>query len=560
MKKTRIKKHRFRFIRAYSTTFSILLSFGWIYLMAYFLGQNWRIRKLEKAYVKNARRLKKMILSLRGLYIKVGQLISIMSNFLPKEFRNELEGLQDRIPPRPYKEIAARIKHELGNSPDNIFESFDKKPIASASLAQVHKAVLKDRQEVAVKVQYMDIERMAKLDLKTLRRIFRTVEFFFGIKGISTNFLQIKEMILDELDFIKEADHIETIAANFSNKDEVKFPKVIRQYSTHRILVTEFMAGSKASNLSYLDKCELDRGVLAEKIVRAYCQMIFVDGIYHADPHPGNIFVQQDGSLVFLDFGAIAKLSPEMKEGIPQFLEGVLKRDKVQITEALQLMGFIAYEDNGYNTEKLIEYVYANFLQEMSFDSWSLNDIQNNIQNPIEVLGDFRKLNISFRDLMSKIQVPKDWILLERTVMLLMGLCTHLEPQMNPMKTIKPYLDEFVFGPERNWKKFVGNVIKKYLLSIIKLPEELNGLIAKANKGELNVRVKDVRESTDLLYALGHQILYGLFCMLTGGLAYFSYRSDEVYLVKWLGGASAFFAFSMVVNMWKVKRRKKRKR
>lgn len=501
-----------------------------------------------------------MILSLRGLYIKVGQLVSIMSNFLPKEFRKELEGLQDKIPPRPYEEIAARIRHELGKSPESIFKSFVKEPIASASLAQVHKAILHDGQKVAVKVQYMDIERMAQLDLKTLRKIFKTVEFFFGIKGISTNFLQIREMILDELDFLKEADHIEKIAANFPNNPEVKFPKVIREYSTSRILITEFMEGTKASNLDYLDECNIDRGELAHRIVKAYCQMIFVDGIYHADPHPGNLFVQKDGSLVFLDFGAIACLSPDMKKGIPLFLEGVIKRDKAQITNSLQLMGFIANFDIGDDTEKLVEYLYKSILEEMSFDSWSLNDIHKNFQNPIVVLGDFRKMNISFRELKSKIQVPKDWILLERTVMLLMGLCTHLEPEMNPMNTIKPYLEEFVLGSEKNWKKFFGNIVKTYLMSVVKLPEELNKVIAKVNKGEINVRVKDVQESTDILYNLGHQIIYGLFCMLTGGLAYFSYRNDEVYLVKWLGGASAFFALSMIVNMWKVKRRKKRKR
>lgn len=553
-------KPRFRLLKAHSTTLRILLSFGWIYLASQLLGKNWRKQKMESAYLRNARRLKKMILELRGLYIKVGQLISIMSNFLPQEFRNELEGLQDKIPPRPYNEIAARIKHELGASPEKIFKSFNKEPIASASLAQVHEAQLKNGQKVAVKVQYMDIEKMAKLDLRALQRIMKMVEFVFKIKGITTNFQQIKEMILDELDFRKEAEHIENISANFAPKKRIKFPKVHHEFSSQRVLTTSFMEGIKASDLDYLTENNIDRDKLAKRIIKAYCQMIFVDGVYHADPHPGNLLVQKDGSVVFIDFGAVACLSPSMKDGIPQFLEGVLKRDRKQITESLQLMGFIAYTDNGYDTERLIDYVYGTFFQEMSFDSWSLNDIQSSLQSPMEVLGDIRKMNISLRDIMSMVQVPKDWVLLERTVMLLMGLCTHLQPELNPMHTIKPYLEEFVLGKDKNWKKFIGNAIKEYILSLLKLPEKLNEVLAKAEKGELQVRVKDITESTDIIYSLGHQVLYGLFCMVAGGFAYMARYNGEIVLMKWLSGISLFFALSLIINMLKIKKRKSKRR
>ncbi len=554
------KEPRFRFIKAYGTTIRILISFGWIQLLGLAFGKRWSARKMERAYLKNARRLKNTILKLRGLYIKVGQLISIMSNFLPEEFRNELEGLQDKIPPRPYEQIAARIRNELGDAPEVLFKSFKKEPIASASLAQVHEAYLHNGQKVAVKVQYMDIEKMARLDLTTLRRILKMVEFFFNVKGISTNFVQIKEMILDELDFEKEAAHIEAIAANFTKDPFIKFPKVISEFSSHRVLTTHFMEGTKASNIPYLDDCKIDHEEVAQRIIKAYCQMIFVDGIYHADPHPGNILVQQDGSVVFVDFGAVAQLSPAMKEGIPQFLEGVLKRNKRQITESLKLMGFIAYAENGYDVEKLIDFIYGNFLKEMSFDSWSLSSIQENFQNPMDVLGDFRKLDISLRELMSIVQVPKDWILLERTIMLLMGLCTHLKPDINPMNTIKPYLEGFVLGKNKNWIKFIKEIIKDYATTVIKLPQELNQTLTKLNKGEINVKVKDIQESADLLYTLGHQVLYGLFCMVTGGLAYFSHNNNEPILMKWLGGVSVFFAICLSVSMLKVRKRRRKRR
>jgi ubiquinone biosynthesis protein len=555
-----MEKHRFRILKAYRTSLHVLLSYGWILLMSYIFGKGWQNRKMNDAHIRNAKRLKKMILELRGLYIKVGQLISIMSNFLPEKFRDELEALQDKIPPRPYEEIALRIRTELGNSPEKLFKSFNKEPIASASLAQVHEAYLPDGSKVAVKVQYMDIEKLAKIDLRTLQRILKITEFFFHVKGISTNFLQIREMILDELNFQKEAEHIETISSNFKGNPEVKFPHVVHQLSTNRILTTEFMDGIKVTNLAFLEESNIERGALADRIVKAYCQMIFVDGIYHADPHPGNLLVQKDGSVVFLDFGAVARLSPEMKEGIPQFLEGVIKRDKVKITDSLKLMGFIAINRDGYDVETLIDFIYSRFLQEMSFESWSLKNLQGSIENPMEMVGDFRKLDISLRDLMALFQIPKDWVLLERTIMLLMGLCTHLQEDMNPMKTIKPYLENFVFGKGKNWKKFVGNIIKDTMMSVVKLPGEMNKLISKANKGELNFRIKDIPESADLIYALGHQFLYGLFCMACGSLAYFSHLNNESQHEKWFLGISIFFALCILRSMWKVKRKRAKRR
>ena len=288
--------------------------------------------------------------------------------------------------------------------------------------------------------------------------------------------------------------------------------------------------------------------------------MIFIDGIYHADPHPGNLLVQTDGSVVFIDFGAVARLSPAMKEGIPQFLEGVLKRDKAEITDALRLMGFIAYGDNEYDVETIIEYIYGRFLQELSFDSWSLKDIQIDLETKMEVIGDFRRLNISLRDLMATVQIPKDWVLLERTILLLMGLCTHLQPEMNPMRTIRPYLETFVLGQDRDWKEFVGSIVKDMAVSLFKIPGEMNQVLSKTNLGELEFRIKDVARGAELLYALGHQILYGLFCMVTGGMAYFSYLRDETYLINWFGGASAFFVTCLLGSMWRVRQRRRKKR
>ena len=154
-------------------------------------------------HLRNARRIERTICELQGLFIKVGQLISIMTNFLPEEFRRELEGLQDAVPPRPYDDIEARVREELGKTPDELFAEFERRPIASASIGQVHLARLHDGKKVAVKVQYPDIEEIVRRDLHTLRRIFRIVEWFIPYQGLDELYREIRAIVLEELDYTR---------------------------------------------------------------------------------------------------------------------------------------------------------------------------------------------------------------------------------------------------------------------------------------------------------------------------------------------------------------------
>lgn len=534
---------RFRLFPAYSTTIRILISLGFFHLKGKLMGAEWTARHLEARYVKNARRLKNAILQLKGLFIKVGQLISIMSNFLPEAFRAELEELQDKIPARPYSEISTRIQNEFGKTPDTLFATFEQQPIASASLAQVHKAALQDGRTVAVKVQHLDIEKIAKEDLRAIRRLITLVSFILRFRGLDTNFDQIRDMIMEELNFEMEGRYINAISANFEGDPQVSFPEVIAEFSSERVLTTTFIDGFKISNLDAIATHNIDRQELAERVLMAYCQMIFSDGIYHADPHPGNILVRPDGSIVFIDFGAVAQLSSVMKESIPQFLEGILRRDPEQVINMLKRMGFVAHNENDYQAERIIEYVYSRFLEDLSFDSWNLQDIAANVdlKTKMEVMGDIRKMNISFRELTSTFQMPKDWILLERTILLLMGLCTHLSPTMNPMKTIRPYLEEFVLGKDRDWMKLVTTVVKDMAMSVLTVPEQMNSVLGKADRGELEMKVHGLRESANLLYALGHQVIYGMFAMVAGGMSYVAYSNGEMMLADGLALGSGFF-------------------
>ncbi|HNT76924.1 MAG TPA: AarF/ABC1/UbiB kinase family protein [Anaerolineae bacterium] len=550
---------RFRFLRAFGVTFWIVISLSLFDLLGKLFGTEWANSRRPAVYARNARRLRDLLLSLQGIFIKAGQLISILSNFLPDYFRKELEELQDRIPPRPLSEMTARIRKELGKEPELLFAEFDPTPIASASLAQVHLARLHDGRRVAVKIQYLDIEANTRQDLRTIKGLLSFYGFFFRIRGLGNIHEQFRQMIKEELDFRLEAQHIETIAANFAGNPHVLFPEVIHELSAERVLTTEYMPGVNVADLESLESLGIDRQVLAERIVTAYCQMIFTDGLYHADPHPGNILVQPDGSIVFLDFGAVAQLSPEMKSGILQFFQGIFKRDHDQISAGLQQMGLIALHEDSHHIEQLIDYFYSRFLKQMTAESWHLSDVHVEMQDKLETMIDFSKMGISIRELMATFQIPKDLVLLPRTLVLLLGLCTHLSPAMNPMKTIQPYLEEFVFGKDKNWVKLIESAVRDLALSLVTIPGDIQAVLTKTNHGELEVKAKGVTEAANLMYALGHQLLYGMFVMFFGGVGYLAYENGEVLLSQGLFGVSAFFLLSLGVSFLRARQWQKRR-
>jgi predicted unusual protein kinase regulating ubiquinone biosynthesis (AarF/ABC1/UbiB family) len=524
---------RFRVARAYLVTLRVLASYGWLRLWRPLMSAERYEERLTARHRRNARLVERTILRLDGLFIKVGQLISILTNFLPEEFREGLEGLQDQIPSRPLDEIVARIERELGRGPETLFAWWNPTAVASASLAQVHEARLHDGRRVAVKVQHADVDELVRLDLTAIRRIIALVQRVTRVRGLESYHREVRAMVLEELDFTREASHVETIGARFADDPLVGTPRVIPELSTRRILTTEFVDGVKVSDLRALEAQGIDRRQLAERILGAYCRMIFVDGVYHADPHPGNILVRPDGGVVFLDFGAVGTLSPQMKEGIPLFLEGVIGRDAAKITSALRRMGFVALPGRGTDgdmAERVIEYFQRRFLEQVTIQSWSLSDVQVDMRAKLEAMADLRKLDVSFRELTRTFQVPKDWVLLERTLLLLLGLCTHLDPTLNPMETIRPYLEDVVLGRkgEREWTAMVRASMREMALSAISIPEGLNRMLARANHGELEVRVAGLREGANLVYQAAQQLIYAVLGVASGLVAYLSYERGDL--------------------------------
>lgn len=548
-----------RFIKAYWTTFRVIVSYLWLRFWARWRSDEWVDRELRSTHLRNAKRIERTICELQGLFIKVGQVISIMTNFLPEEFRRQLEGLQDHVPPRPYPDIAARIREELGGEPDAVFASFDKVPIASASIGQVHRARLHTGEDVAVKVQYPDIDEIVRGDLRTMRRIFRIVQWFVPYQGLDDVYREIRGIVLAELDFRAEADNGDRIAANFTGRADVAFPRVVRERSTARVLTTRFEAGVKISDNVGTKQLGLDRRALARQVVEVYCQQIFTDGVYHADPHPGNLLVRPAASgegaaeLVFLDFGAVATISPEFRQGIIELVQGGLTRDTPRIVRAMRQMGFVARGADDRVFEQVIEYFHDRFSESISLDTLNLKDLkvdpEKTFEKSLESLADLRKMDISLRELSESFYVPKEAIVLERTLLLLMGLCTELDPTLNPMEVIRPYLERFVLG-DSDWSAVLVDTSRDVVMSVASLPGELRRFLRLAHAGDLRLRVANLDTSSQLMYRLGHQAIFAAVGIAGGAFALVLEGRGELERAGWGWWTARVCGALMVWSWW----------
>jgi ubiquinone biosynthesis protein len=445
-----------RLLRAYLVTARVVLSYAFFSLRRRLRGRQQVTLLAEQVHRKNARRVLATILDLQGLFIKFGQLISVMANLLPDAFRKELETLQDSVPPRPFSEVEVRLREELGGkAPQEVFADFEAQPVASASIGQVHIARLRSGEKVAVKIQYPGIETIVATDLHALRRIFQVVGWLLPDWGWNVIHSEIQKTVLAELDYRQEAEAMVAIASNFAGRKDVVIPRVLAEYSTARVLTTQWMDGVKVGDIDGIKAAGIDRMAAGRLCIEAYCKQIFVDGVYHADPHPGNLLLVPNPSggptLVFLDFGATARISPGMRKGIVSFLQGAVTRDVGRIVSAMKEMGFISRHADPEVFDRVIQHFYEHFRSQMRFRQFSTGTISAglDLRGQISTLLDLRDLNVSLADLRDAFHVPSEWVLLERVLLLLLGVCTTLAPELNPAEVIQPYVDHFILGERK---------------------------------------------------------------------------------------------------------------
>ncbi|MCH2225240.1 MAG: AarF/UbiB family protein [Crocinitomicaceae bacterium] len=544
MKKRHVRK---RLKKANRVTFKVLFSYLFLFLGKRLFGKKYYQKRIEKLHKKNAARIKEAILELKGLFIKVGQLFSVMSHILPDAYSEVMESLQDHAPKTDYKTTAATIEKELGEPISSLFQSFEEEPIASASIGQVHKSQLKTGDWVAVKIQHANIEELAEADLYIIEKIIKRISFFMKINGIEHVYGQVKQMIHEELDYSIEANNMLRISENLEQQEGIIVPKVFSEYSSTKVLVTAWQEGTKITNTEQLDKWNINKSEIAERLILTYCKMIFEDGFYHADPHPGNLLVKKDGTIILLDFGAVAILPEEMRREIPILIQAVVRKDNEAILKSLQKLGFVGSDgDSQAVASQLIDALSNFLLNEVKVDNLNFKDLKLDDVKGSSI--DKLRKEISLKELTKTIQVPKDWILFDRTVQLLIGTSHTLAPEVHPLDVVKPYMKRLVIRGG-GLKQIIVDALKQQVLAIFSLPAEMDSFLKKANSGGLEV---NVRTNNDLMYALGQQVIFTLVGL---GCVYFYQKANTppIKLNLFLIGGIAS-GLLLMRSMWKNKR------
>ncbi|MGE5589593.1 MAG: ABC1 kinase family protein [Bacillota bacterium] len=333
-----------RALRIFRLAAGILLEYLWLDFWSERRSPEANRRAEARAFRRWGARLRRAALDLRGLIIKVGQFLSTRVDMLPDTFTRELSQLQDAVPGAPFPAIRRFVESELGAPLPSVFSRFEEEPVAAASLGQVHEAVLKDGQRVAVKVLRPGIERLVATDLSALRRIMWFLHRFtrfgrrFDLPAIMDEFTA---GVYREIDYRQEADHMRRFRRNFRGVPGVDVPVPIDTLVTGGVLAMEFVDGFRPTDRSGLVAAGIRPEPLAERLVDAYLKQALVDGFVHVDPHPGNFIIRSDGTLVFIDFGMMDEITPEDRAHFASLTRAALTRDLGGAVSAVEALGFV---------------------------------------------------------------------------------------------------------------------------------------------------------------------------------------------------------------------------
>ena len=305
-------------------------------------GERW-----SKQHTFTARLLYQTAVQQQGLLIKLGQIIGARPDIFPEEFVRELSQLHDRMPPRPYAVMAPFLTRQLGRPPEQVFAEFDRRPLAAASLAQVHHATLTDGREVAVKVQYPDIMEIVRADLWGLGIIKWVVTRCLPGLNVGEIVDDLRRSIPQELDFIHEGENAERVAQNFAGNASVVVPRIFWEHTRRRVLVMEFIHGIKITDTDGLKAAGVDLKGLCKLFLRTYFEQIMVQGFFNADPHPGNLLVLPDGPrIALLDFGLVKQIEPAFRIGSARLCRAILTFDAEGTRRAYQEIGVRTTSDD----------------------------------------------------------------------------------------------------------------------------------------------------------------------------------------------------------------------
>lgn len=416
---------------------SYLLQLG-LQRLATRLGRGRLEGRWERVHVRNARRLYRGIVRLRGVYIKLGQVLSIMGTFLPRAYATELEKLQDEVPAHPFRDVARSIERALGAHPDALYEEFQRAPLAAASLAQVHKARAPGGAEVAVKVLYPNVATIIAVDMRVLSLAVRVLGWFLPVQQLQRVHEQLEDMLRRETDLAHEAACMTRMAANFEDDPDVLFPAPLPDLSAPTVLTMTFMEGVKISRKEDLAALGLEPKAVATKLVQSFYKQLFLDRFFHADPHPGNFFVQRgpqgQARLVVLDFGAASEVSDALVDGMLHILAGYMTRNDDLVVQGIERMGFVA---PGGDRALLVRTTRKYFAKLLALDIQDFGKIEG---ETLVALMDLEVRRDDLREVMRAITYPPGWFFVERAVVILFGLAAHLAPTLNTVQVGFPYI------------------------------------------------------------------------------------------------------------------------
>jgi len=495
-----------RNMKRYREILSILLKYGFGDMLDHFklefytkTGNKILFKQKGGKFVQMSRpeRIRLALEELGPTFIKLGQMLSTRPDLIPVEFIEEFRKLQDEVPRFPYEKVKEIIEKELDKSIDNLFPTFEKIPEAAASMAQVHRAVTKSGQQVAVKIQRPGINSIIKSDMEILSGLANLVARRFP----EDNFYDPVEIVDEfriwinrELDFFQEGRNIDRFRRNFKNDETIHIPQVYWDLSSSRVLTMEYIDGIHVLDLRRLEQAGLDRKIIAVNGANAVLKQIFEHGFFHGDPHPGNIIVLENNVIAPLDFGLMGRLDAELIEQLGDLLSGILHKNGDQIVRVFLNIGIVQDEIETRTLKLDIGEFIDRYYQIPLYQL----DMQHIINEAIEIVSRHH------------IRLPRDLYLMGKALVLMEGIGEVLDPEFDMVSLAKPYVQKIMvekLNPHRLIRDG-SRLIADFRDLFEVLPENIKQILFKIRRGKLGINlhhqgleqlIKELDKSTNRL-------------------------------------------------------------
>jgi len=492
--------------------------------------RGWSRRTRQRRLHRIAADFRRLAIQMGGVLIKVGQFLSARVDVLPEEITTELAGLQDEVPAEDFADIRRVAEAELGAPLSERFASFDATPLAAASLGQVHRAQLHpddigegQKAYVVVKIQRPNIETIIATDLAALRTIGGWLQRYRPIRqraDVPALLNEFSRTLYDEIDYLAEGRNAETFAANFRSRPNVSIPYVVWSHTTRRVLTLEDVFAIKITDYAAITTAGIDRVLVARRLFDIYLLQIFEDNFFHADPHPGNLFVtplsgsDDDGQrwrLTFVDFGMVGRIPPNLRTGLRELIIGVGSKDSDRLVNSYQMLGVLLPHADIAKLKQA---------EAMAFDRFWGKTIDELRQTTFEEMHEFAK---EFRDLVYDMpfQIPQNLIFLGRAMGILYGMCVGLDPQFNLWERLAPFAQKLIAEEtsSRNLEFWLGELVS-LVQAMLVVPKRMDAVFSKIEKGEVAVRIPRIEGQFDRLEGAMRQMVGALIfiALLLGGV------------------------------------------